>query len=219
MRPIHLLSSAAVLALATPLVVAEPVVLQVDHSQSFVVARTGVEGALRTLGHEHGILATAWSADITFDAENAAATRVQVSVPVRELRIDTPDALQRAGLTKGPSEKDVRKLQDTMVNRFLEASEHPTITFRTTEVVVEGPEQVVLVGPLTLHGHTQTVRIPARVQSIADGGVQVEGSFTIRQTDYGIQPESILGVVRVSDPVRIRFSVTARPTSVKAEAG
>jgi hypothetical protein len=52
--------------------------------------------------------------------------------------------------------------------------------------------------------------VPVRVARLESGGFRFSGEFAVRQIDFGIQPESIAGVVKVADPVTIRFDVIAR---------
>ena len=46
----------------------------------------------------------------------------------------------------------------------------------------------------------------------AADNLNVRGTLTVRQSDFGTKPESIAGVVKVSDPVDIRFKLVALPT-------
>src|SRR5262249_20436798 len=91
--------------------------LVLDSSRSYIVAVTRKSGALSfAAGHDHAILATAWSADVCFDHDNPAASRVSIVIPTGSLRIDTPEARRQAGIKpEGPSPKDIQEIQRKML--------------------------------------------------------------------------------------------------------
>jgi hypothetical protein len=89
---------------------ASPKKLQVSYDRSSIVAVTHKSGLLRFLGHEHGILVTAWSADVTYDDAAPTSSRVSIKIPVRALVIDAEEARVKAELdTQGPSPDDIKK--------------------------------------------------------------------------------------------------------------
>jgi polyisoprenoid-binding protein YceI len=68
---------------------------------------------------------------------------------------------------------------------------------------------------LLLRGGAREITVPVRVARLESGAFRFSGEFDVRQTDFGIQPESIAGVVKVADPVTIRFDVIARAPDVQ----
>src|SRR5258708_7829910 len=97
---------------------AQPAGLQVDPDRSFIIAIAHKAGLLSGIGvgHEHGIVATSWSAMSCLNEANPAASRVMVTIPTASLRIDTPDARRLAGLApSGPSAKDMEEIQAKMI--------------------------------------------------------------------------------------------------------
>jgi polyisoprenoid-binding protein YceI len=201
------------LALVLPLLAsAEPRALVVDPARSHILAITGKGGLLRFLGHQHAVQATEWSADLTFDAEDPARSRLRLLVPVRGLRIDTERAITLAGLTSRPSENTVQELQEKMTGpRFLDAARFPEIVFESQTVARAGEGTLRVAGLLRLHGQTRPVTADVRVTRVDPAGYRFMGELAVRQSDYGIKPESVAGVVDVADEVVIRFDVTARP--------
>lgn len=189
---------------------AEPRALVVDQGRSYIVATTGKAGLLRFLGHQHAIHATEWTADLTFDAEDPARSRLRLHVPVRGLRIDTERAVALAGLTSRPSADTVRELQEKMIGpRFLEAARFPEIIFESRAVARAGEGTLRVAGSLRLHGQTRPVTTDVRVTRVDAVAYRFMGELAVRQTDYGMKPESVAGVVDVADEVVIRFDVTA----------
>jgi hypothetical protein len=50
--------------------------------------------------------------------------------------------------------------------------------------------------------------------------LMASGSFTVRQTDFGIQPYSTgFGTVKVADPVRFEFDVVGRAVPTERDGG
>jgi polyisoprenoid-binding protein YceI len=183
---------------------AAPVKLDIDRSRSFIAIATRKGGVLSfAAGHDHGILASDWSANVCLDRENPRGSSVAVSIPTASLRIDTSEARQKAGV-KGdpPSAKDVEKIQDKMVGPAnLDAQKYPEITFKTASVTANGAESFVLSGPLTMRGVTRTVSVP-----VVHKGALFSGEFKVKLTDFGIKPESISGVVNVKDTIEVRLA-------------
>ncbi len=202
-----------VLGLALPLLAAaEPRALVVDAARSHVLAITGKAGLLRFLAHQHAVQATEWSADLTFDAEDPARSRLRLHVPVRGLQIDTERAITLAGLPSRPSASTVQELQEKMLGpRFLDAARFPEIVFESQTVTRAGEGTLRVAGSLRLHGETRPVTIDVRVTRVDPAAYRFTGELAVKQTDYGMKPESVAGVVDVADEVVIRFDVTARP--------
>jgi polyisoprenoid-binding protein YceI len=201
------------LALVLPLPgFAEPRALVVDPARSHILAIAGKGGLLRFLGHQHAVQATEWSADLMFDAEDPARSRLRLHVPVRGLRIDTERAIALAGLTSRPSADTVQDLQEKMTGpRFLDAARFPEIVFESQTVTRTGEGTLRVGGSLRLHGQTRPVTTHVRVTRVDPAAHRFTGELAVKQTDYGMKPESVAGVVDVADEVVIRFDVTARP--------
>ena len=186
---------------------------RIDREETWVVAVTDTGGLFGFLGHRHAIEVTGWSARMEWQPERPAASRAMFSVPARDLRIDTARARELAGLEDGPDEETVAELQDKMLGpENLAAAEHPELRLELTEVSGDPEERLRVAGELTIRGLTEPVELPVRVERRDDGGWVFTGAFTVNQSAFGIEPESVAGVVNVADPVEIRFRVAvARP--------
>jgi polyisoprenoid-binding protein YceI len=196
--------------------------LAVDPSQSYIAVRVDKGGLLSFVGgHRHGVLAQDWTARICWDGSNPAASSARVTVRTSSLAIDTPEARAQAGLSEsGPKAEDVSELQVKMLSpRFLSAETHPEIRFSTATVRLGGQNSLVLTGPLTIAGRTQTVSAPLRWERRADGMLLFTSELRVRQTQFGIQPESIAGLVRVQDEVEVRMRFLGGPTERACAAG
>jgi polyisoprenoid-binding protein YceI len=82
----------------------------------------------------------------------------------------------------------IPKLTDHLKNPdFLNAPEHPKITFASKTVTPESgnANQVQIVGDLTMHGTTKEVTIPATVE-FSDQGLVLRSEFKIDRTEFGM---------------------------------
>ena len=64
---------------------------------------------------------------------------------------------------------------------------------------------------LSLHGVNQQRNLQIHLQSLDEYQLVVFGEFTIKQTDFGIHPFSIMGgLIRVEDTVDLTYQITAK---------
>lgn len=187
--------------------------LSVDREASWFVAVTDRAGMLGFLGHRHAVLAIEWTAELRYEPRDPAAASVRITVPTAAVRIDTERGREVAGLDRGPDAETVDELQAKVLGpENLAADEHPELRFVSTRVERTGLRTLRVTGELTIRGVTRTVTLPVEVETLRGGRVRFEGALTIEQTAYGIEPESVAGVVNVADPVEIRFRlVTVAP--------
>lgn len=194
---------------------AQAVNLAVDRSRSYIVATTHKGGFLSAFGagHEHGVLATEWSAEACIDPEVVSASRAAVIIPTASLRIDSLEARKLAGLEPGgPNPSDVITIQQKMLGpKLLAAASYPRIRFQATEVRRNGENSLMLKGPLTIRGITRNISAPVSVSTPGANTYRFEGKFQVKQTDYGMKPESVAGAVTVKDQVDVHFVIVATP--------
>ncbi len=187
--------------------------LKIDRGQSYIVATTRKGGFLSAFGagHEHGVLATEWSVEACMDPGAISASRAAVVIPTASLRIDTPRARELAGLqSAGPKPSDVATIQEKMLGpNVLAAASYPRIGFQVTEVRRNGESGLALKGPLTIRGVTHNISVPVSISAPGTGTYRFEGKFQVKQTDYGMTPESIAGAVTVKDQVDVHFVIVA----------
>lgn len=168
-------------------------------------------------GHEHGVIPTTWSGRVCVDTTDLTRSSLAITVPAESLVIDTPEARGLAGLDPqgGPGTEDRAKIQRKMLGpEVLDAQRHPEIRFRSTDVAisVEDSTRLRVTGTLELHGQVDTVVVPFRLARPAGERLRSSGSFQFKQTRFGIQPESVAGLVNVKDEMTVRFDLVARRT-------
>jgi polyisoprenoid-binding protein YceI len=188
---------------------------ELRHSESLLIAITGKTGVFSFAAHQHAVVATRWSADLRVNSAEPQKSKATITIPVSSLVIDSAEARQKAGLGAGPSANDVRTIQQRMLGpEVLDAQRYPEITFTTNTVEKTGANQLRITGRFDMHGHSKTITVPARYEQDNNGGATVHGEFTIRQTDFGLTPQSVGGgAVKVTDEVTIRFQVSIVPAA------
>ncbi len=199
--------------LATLPLYGQAVRFELVKDQSNIVLRTDKAGLFSAFGHKHGILATEFNASVCADPSALEHASVSVQVATAGLRVDTPEARRLAGLSdSGPSADDVHTIQEKMLSApNLNAAEYPEIRFVSASAV-SGGGVLTLSGAMTIRGKSQNVKAPLRYTQKADG-YRFQGEIEIRQSDFGIRPESVGGLVKVADKVAILLDLVVRPTS------
>lgn len=180
--------------------------LTVVPEASQVTIEVGKTGMLSFAGHAHEVLAPGVSGTVIVDEADPSRSSVSLEFRTADLRVN--------GAKEPPA--DVRQVQEVMLGpRVLDVARFPRVLFRSTRVVVgrrsaDGAD-IWIEGSVTLHGVTRTLTIPAHVTLGPDGAVTAQGRFSIRQSDYGIQPVTAAGgTIRVKDDVDVRFVLSAR---------
>ncbi len=196
---------AGALALAGSLAVsaAGPRSFTVDPERSRATIAVGKEGAFSFAGHTHEVDAPVARGDVRLDVEMPSRSEVRLQFNAADLRVTG----------KGESADDVPKVQQTMLSeQVLDAKKYPTITFESTNVALRGATpslDLSVTGRMTIHGVTKTITAPVAVR--IDGAMlTATGRFTLKQTDFGIKPVSVGGVVKVKDELTLTFSIAAR---------
>jgi len=190
----------------------EPPRWEVDAEASELVVVLHKAGLLRFLGHEHGILARDWSAEVRYDEDDLAASRIVVSVPAESLEIDSPEARAAAEVDPdGPEGEDLEEIRQKMVGpEQLDAASHPEIRFESDRIEADGDEGLRIHGTLSIRGQSRQVEVEA-TREVRDEGLRIRGELEIEHRDFGIEPVSIGGVVKVANEMDVRFAVLARP--------
>jgi len=158
--------------------------------------KTGKAGLLAFAGHGHLVRAGSASGRIVYYPARPADSHVDVVVPVDSLDVLTP-----------PDTAEIRKVTETMRSEVLHPDRYALITFVSTTVTPAG-DGLEVDGRLTIVGQTRDVAVVVRVEAAGDT-LRATGSFSVKQSDFGIRPYrgGPAGTVRVAD--RVEFTVAA----------
>ena len=177
--------------------------IDVQHSRSLI--QVGKSGAFSFLaGHTHEVEAPLSGGVVHLDPADPAGADVRLQFDAAAMRVTG----------KGEPPDDVPKVQEVMLGkRVLDVEHYPTITFESTGVSARRATPTALdltiAGKMTIHGVTQPVTAPVSV-TLDGGTLTATGTFTIKQSDYGIRPISVVGVVNVKDTLTMTFTIIAK---------
>jgi polyisoprenoid-binding protein YceI len=175
---------------------------QIDAGRSTFIVRVLVGGLLSAFGHNHTIAVR----DFTGEAEFTYVTFEPASLRIK-VRAASLAVLDKV------SQKEREQIERTMREQVLEVDKYPEIVFKSTAVsatkIAEGQYRVEIRGELSLHGEVRSLTIPALVE-LSAASLRARGQFSLRQTDYKIQPVSIAaGTIKVKDELKLSFDIVA----------
>jgi len=100
----------------------------------------------------------------------------------------------------------------------LAAARHPEIRFASTRILAKPLRGFVVEGVLTLRGTGRNVRVNVVLNPMKKGRFQIDGDATLRLSDFGINPPSMLmGLVGTKDEALLRLLLWAtEPVQVHA---
>ncbi len=165
-----------------------------------------IDSAHSTVGFaaKHAVVATTrghfteFSGGVTIDAADPSASAAWLDIVASSL---TTGNGQRDGHLLGPD--------------FFDVENHPTITFRSASVSVDGDE-IVLDGDLTIRGVSRPVQVRWEFGGVAAdpwGGVRTgfEGTATVNRKDWGLTWNVALetGGFLVSDKIKLVLEIEA----------
>ena len=196
MRTLPALATALGVAIAAPLIAQQPMAIPGTADASRVTAGTYTMDSAHTLigwrvnhlgfNDYFGIFGNP-TGTLTLDPANPAAAKLSVQVPISGLVVAS-DKLS----------------EHLMSGDFFNAATHPTASFVSTGVTVDG-EDAQISGDLTLNGVTKPVTISARFTGAGANPMSkaetigFEGKTVIKRSDFGIS----YGVPAVSDEVAL----------------
>jgi hypothetical protein len=178
-------------------------VYAIDSRASLAVIEVRRAGALARLGHDHIVA----SRDIEGFVWPSAG-RGDLYAPLDQLTVDEPALRAEAHFDTHPSADDIAGTRRNMLTRVLDTERYPFVRMHVQGPVAGDPHDHVDVA-FTLHGTTRIVPVPVRV-AVNSGDVDVSGQLALRQSDFGIEPLSILGgAIQVQDEISLRFRLHA----------
>ena len=162
----------------------------IDTQRSTVTVRVFKSGLFRAFADDHIIQAPLMEGSL----DDSATPHVQIVVDARRMRVLDP----------GLSAKDREAVQARMLgSEVLDVNRFQWISFHSVAIQRLDAGAWLVRGELDLHG--QIHAIPVKVFPEKS---HYKGSVTLRQSDFGIAPISILGgAVKVRDEIKIDFDI------------
>ena len=94
--------------------------------------------------------------------------------------------------------------RDSHVIEVAEGLKYPTISFSSTSIQTQGDIMVVK-GNVSFHGVTQPINFEAK-RKMAGTDLEISGAFTLKMTQFKIEPPSLLAVA-ADDEFKLNFKV------------
>jgi polyisoprenoid-binding protein YceI len=140
---------------------------------------------------------TKYTADVTFSADNLAASKIDVSIDV-------------AALDTGDKERD-----DTLKSADLfDPTKFPKARFVSSKIVAAGAGRYEAQGKLTIRNVTKDIKLPITFQTKEEKGKQMgylTGRYTLKRLEYGVGQGEWKSLEWVKDDVVITFSLKLTP--------
>jgi polyisoprenoid-binding protein YceI len=177
------------------------------HPSSRLVVKTGKAGLFGFAGHTHVIHARGVSGELVYHPGKATSS-LRLKVPVDSLEVLTP-----------PDTAEIRQVTEAMRTEVLHPSRYPEMIFAADSLLARtGKMDMQLV--VTMEGRTRRVPVTADV-TIGSDTIRATGTFTAKQSDFGIKPFSggPAGTVKVADKVAFCFDLVAVRDSVEGAGG
>lgn len=105
---------------------------------------------------------------VKFDSKNLPASSINVTVPATSFRT-------------GNSMRD----KDVKDEKYLNASAHPTISFRSNSIIFKGGTYYAD-GTLSIKGASRKISIPFKAEKRSDGGYNITSNFSLNRLDYNV---------------------------------
>jgi polyisoprenoid-binding protein YceI len=186
---------------------------EVDDAASQILIYAFRGGKAAFAGHNHVIAARDFAGFVYVPEKSIADTRFDLQFPLDRLEVDDPQLRQQTGGGfEGTLSADaIAGTREHMLGpQGLDAAHFPQVRVRALGVVGEWPRPVAHIA-FELHGVGREYDVPLWVGHDAGDRLLVRGQMAIRQTDFGLQPYSVLGgLLAVQDTVAMEFSIVAR---------
>jgi polyisoprenoid-binding protein YceI len=115
-----------------------------------------------------------------------------------------------------------REIERVMFDEVLESSRYPIVEFKSSRAsgikTGENMYRVNLQGDLQLHGNSQPIRLETQMM-VGEETLKAQGSFSIRQSDYGLKIASVAGgSLTLKDELKFTYFIAARRQRAGAKA-
>jgi hypothetical protein len=176
--------------------------LHIDAARSLITVLVRRGGPLARLGHDHVIASRSISGYI--DPVQGVA---QFQFRLDQMTVDESALRQEAGLDTQPSEDAIAGTRNTMLTKVLEAERFPVVKLRALRI--EGNPGAMRL-TVNLHGVIRQFEVPTTVVE-SKGEISASGTLRLRQTNFEIEPMSVLGgAIVVEDLMDLKFHIVAR---------
>jgi polyisoprenoid-binding protein YceI len=164
----------------------------IDVQRSTITIHVGKAGLLSAAAHEHWVNAPVSSGTV----RESPDPHVEFLVQTAKMTVKPDTAIDA---------KTQATIQQHMEEMVLEVTKFPEISFRSSHVEKLSEGQWKVDGSLSLHGVTKPVSL-----TVKRTGDSYATHTVLKQTDFGIKPINIGGVIKVKNELEIDFQIFPR---------
>lgn len=183
---------------------------RVIESESFLRVKVMRGGPLSRFGHNHVVGGPVFSGQAGL-ADRLTDSQLELSIRLVDFQVDEPQWRLEAGeaFASVPSEEDIAATRLNMMGPgVLDTQTFPVATVGLAGILGTAPDFSVL-ARITLKGRTRSLPVPVHFER-AGQRITASGSFILTQSDFGIEPFSVLlGAIRVQDDLEVRYKIVA----------
>jgi len=175
-------------------------VWSIDSQQSLITVIVHRGGALARLGHDHAVASRTVQGFVAPDQG-----RADLLFRLDAMTVDEPGLRKEAGFDTQPSQAAIDGTRSNMLTKVLDADHFPLVRIHVERA--GNDEGAPLRAAITLHGVTRQYAIATLIEK-HPGGLRASGSVSIKQSDFGIEPFSVMaGALAVLDQLDIHFTL------------
>lgn len=171
-------------------------------------------GRLARLGHNH-VISSSDIRGLLRLSPNPANSRADLYLPVASLEVDNAELRAAAGadFQTEPSAADIQGTRDNLLGEsLLDAAHYPFIQVRVRSLSGDATAPTAEVQFL-VRDRTSTRQLPLQIEA-AHCSLEATASFSLRQTELGLTPFSVLGgALRVEDTIDVTLQLLGRSRS------
>ena len=165
-------------------------------------------GPAARLGHNHVLSAPRFTGFFHLPTSGVANGGFDLVFRLDQLEIDNPAYRSTLGaaFSSVPSLDDIESTRQHMLGaNGLQADRFPFVRIHCLQISGEAPKFAAKV-QVEMHGQKRQMWLALDVEGLPDR-LSVGGSFVLRQTDFGVQPYSLLALLSVQDEVVLDFKL------------
>lgn len=185
---------------------------QVDTDMSQILVRVYRGGLMAKLGHDHIIASQNLQGYIRINKQTSEC-RADFFISLGNLDVDNETFRIAAKLDTTPSASDIVGTKNNML-KSLEQAKFPFAQLHSSDCSPALSGNTTKVA-LTLHGVTSELPLEIKFKESGKDQLLVEGRFSILQTDFGIEPFSIMnGLIKVEDRLDLHYLISAKKRAI-----
>ncbi|WP_420427438.1 YceI family protein [Algiphilus sp.] len=169
-------------------------------------------GRAPTMGKNHVITAPGLQGFVALHSELPTDAHFALGLHLDRLALDPPALRAQTGgsFAKPLTEEQIEGTRENMLGpSVLDAEQYPELVLRAVEISGDWPVLVARV-EVQLHGRSHIYDSLMQVER-GTGRLQATGSLVIRQTDFGIEPMTVLGgLLGIQDAIGIEYRIVTK---------